>query len=126
MRKIAALLAVFVLIAFSPAVAGDADKDASDVRAVADEGATKKVALTGFITDSYCGAANANIEGKACALACHKKGAVLQLYSDEKLYTLDKVDDPESKLGAEVKVTGMLDEETKMIKVASIELVKKG
>ena len=53
-----------------PALAGEAGKD---------------VKLTGYITDQWCGARNANPEGKDCALECAKKGAALMLYSDGKL-----------------------------------------
>lgn len=124
MRKFAALFAIVALSTMSVAVACDAEKTKSQVAGTA--AAQKEVSLTGFLTDSYCGATNANKEGRKCALECVKKGATLQLYAGDKLYNLDKVESPESTVGYEVRVTGLLDEASNTIKVASIEQVKKG
>ncbi len=129
MKKLAALLAVLVLVALSAAAACDKDKDknAKTQAAVSDPSAgLREVALTGYLTDSYCGAANANANGKGCALRCMKKGAKVQLYADEKLYTLDRTSIADGQIGVPVKVTGTLDEGTGTIKVASIETVKQG
>ncbi|HEU4401944.1 MAG TPA: hypothetical protein VFT43_07545 [Candidatus Polarisedimenticolia bacterium] len=125
MKKLIALFAVFALAALSGAAACDHDKDKTTAAAPDNGAATlREVSLTGYLTDSYCGAANANAKGKGCALDCVKKGAKLQLYSNEKLYNLDKIDSPDSKVGVQVKVTGTLNEATNTIKVASIEQVK--
>lgn len=127
MKKFASVLAVMALVALPVAFACDKAKNAGTQAAVSGEpGATREVALTGYLTDSYCGAANANAKGKSCALECVKKGAKVQLYADEKLYTLDKSTVDEGHIGVPVKVTGTLDEGTGTIKVASIEAVKKG
>ena len=126
MKKLAAVFAVMALVALSVAVACDKDKNANTRAAASDQSAgTREVALTGYLTDSNCGAANANAKGKDCAARCIKKGAKVQLYANEKLYTLDK-NVAENQLGVQVKVTGSLDEATGTIKVASIEVVKQG
>jgi hypothetical protein len=116
-----------VLVALSVAAACDKDKHANTQAAASDQSAAaREVALTGYLTDSNCGAANANAKGKGCAADCIKKGAKVQLYANEKLYTLDKTNVADNQLGVPVKVTGTLDEATGTIKVASIEVVKQG
>ncbi len=109
------------------AAACDKDKN-SGTQAAAPNGSgpTREVALTGYLTDSNCGAANANAKGKGCAAHCIKNGAKVQLLADEKLYTLDKPSIGDGQLGVPVKVTGTLDESTGTIRVASIEVVKQG
>jgi hypothetical protein len=124
MKKFIAICALAVLAVTAGAYACDKDKQAASP--VAEKGGeVKEVALVGYLTDSYCGAGNANAKGKGCAVECIKKGAKVQLYADQKLYTLDKVANPETYIGAEVKVTGMLDEATGTITVNSIEQTKK-
>ena len=115
------------LVALSAAFACDKTKNTSTQAAVSDpSGETREVALTGYLTDSNCGAANANAKGKSCAARCIKRGAKVQLYANERLYTLDKASAAENQFGVPVKVTGVLDESTGTIKVASIEVVKEG
>ena len=111
----------------SAGFACDKDKK-SNTQAAASDPSTgvRDVAFTGYLTDSTCGAANANAKGKSCAADCIKKGAKVQLYANEKLYTLDKSSVAENQLGVPVKVTGTLDEANGIIKVASIEVVKQG
>lgn len=122
MRRFASVLAVMALVALPVAFACDKDKNAASEQS----GPTREVALTGYLTDSYCGAANANAQGKSCALECVKKGAKVQLYANEKLYTLDQSKVADGHIGVPVKVKGTLDEGTGTIKVASIEVVKQG
>jgi len=127
MKRLVPVLAAMALVSLSVAAACDKDKDAGTQAASSDQPAsTREVALTGYLTDSYCGAANANAKGKSCAVECVKKGAKIQLYADEKLYTLDKKTVADGHIGVPVKVTGTLDEGTGTIKVASIEVVKQG
>ena len=127
MKRIATVFAVMTLVALSAAFACDKNKNTATQAAVTDpSGGTRDVALTGYLTDSNCGAANANAKGKDCAAHCIKKGAKVQLYANEKLYTLDQATIADGQLGVPVKVTGTLDESTGIIKVASIELVKQG
>ena len=127
MKKLASVFAVMALVALSAAAACDKDKNANTQAAVSDQSAgTRQVALTGYLTDSYCGAANASANGKGCALHCMKEGAKVQLYANDKLYTLDRASVAEGQLGVPVKVTGTLDEGTGTIKVAAIEAVKQG
>ncbi|OLE67937.1 MAG: hypothetical protein AUG74_10270 [Bacteroidetes bacterium 13_1_20CM_4_60_6] len=127
MKKIATVVALMALVALSAAFACDKTKNTATQAAVSDpSGGTREVALTGYLTDSNCGAANANAKGKSCAARCIKRGAKVQLYANEKLYTLDKAGVAEDQFGVPVKVTGVLDESTGTIKVASIEVVKEG
>jgi len=130
MKKLVTVFAMMALVALTVAAACDKDKDknANTQAAVSDPsgGSSKEVALTGYLTDSNCGAANANAKGKDCAASCIKKGAKVQLYADQKLYTLDKGSVSNDQLGVPVKVTGTLNEATGLIKVASIEVVKQG
>ncbi|MEE8537049.1 MAG: hypothetical protein V3U86_12330 [Acidobacteriota bacterium] len=81
------------------------------------------VSVQGWITDEACGKKNANAEGKACALACAKKGSALVLYSpsDDKTYGLDDQEQAKSQVGHEVKVIGTIDAESQKIKVTKIE-----
>ena len=122
MKKFAAALAVFALLAV-PAFACDHDKNVK--AAEFGKGPIKDVVLTGYLTDSNCGAHNANAKGKDCALKCIKDGANVQLHADNKLYTIEKLDNPEKVFGFEVKVTGQLDESSNVIRVAAIEKVAK-
>ncbi|HEX9427019.1 MAG TPA: hypothetical protein VGA64_04470 [Candidatus Polarisedimenticolia bacterium] len=126
MKRIAALLAVLGLVGISNLPACDKDANTQAKQEAPAQGAeVKQVAMTGFLTDSYCGSANASQKGKDCAAHCVKKGAKIQLYSNDKLYTLDKVENLDTHLGVEVKVTGTLDEASNTIKVTSIENVTK-
>ena len=103
----AASVLAFVLALAAPALAGEA-------------GTTT---LQGWITDSYCGAKNANAEGAACAKDCYQKGAKLELVADGKTYKISDQKAALEHLGHEVVVTGTLDRDT--IKVAKIEAAKK-
>jgi hypothetical protein len=117
----------------SPCCSGDrrpaaaaCDHEKATQAAVQGSGELKQVSLTGYLTDSFCGKTNANAEGKTCAAKCVKKGAKVQLVSEDKTYTLDKVDKLEAHLGVEVKVNGQLDEATGLIKVETVENIAKG
>jgi hypothetical protein len=110
-RRHVAFASVFALVLALalPAVAGEAGKT---------------VKLTGYITDEWCGAANASAEGKGCAEACAKKGATLVLHSDGKLYKLSDQEAAMKNLGVEVVVTGTLEGDD-TVKVTSIEEASK-
>jgi hypothetical protein len=123
MKRFAAAFAIVALLAAPVAFACDKHKDAQT--AEFGKGPIKNVVLTGYLTDSNCGAANANADGKDCALHCIKKGAKVQLKADNKLYTIEKLDKPEEVFGFEVKVTGQLDTSSNVVRVASIEKLAK-
>jgi len=123
MKRFAAAFAVLALMAAPVAFACDKSKNAQT--AEFGKGPIKDVVLTGYLTDSNCGAANANAEGKDCALHCVKKGAKVQIKADNKLYTIEKLDKPEEVFGFEVKITGQLDESSNVVRIASIEKVTK-
>ena len=122
MKRFAAALAILAIAAAPIAFACDKEKAA---KVEFGKGPIKDVVLTGYLTDSNCGAANANAEGKHCALKCIKDGANVQLKADNKLYTIEKLDKPEDVFGHEVKVVGKLDESSNVIRVSSIEKVAK-
>ena len=107
MKRSLALVAVLVLALAVPAVAG-----------------AKEVMLTGYITDEYCGAKNANADGVGCAKACAKKGSELAIYADGKMYRLSDKKAALEHLGYEVIVTGTLEEDGS-VKVATIAKAEK-
>lgn len=123
MKRFAAAFAVVALLAAPVAFACDKQKDTQ--AAEFGKGPIKDVVLTGYLTDSNCGAANASAEGRDCALHCIKKGARVQIKADNKLYTIEKLDKPEEVFGFEVKIVGQLDESSNIVRVASIEKVTK-
>jgi len=110
MRSLVSLVCVVALIAlvFAPVSAGEA--------------ATTTV--KGWITDSDCGAKNANAEGAACIKSCYASGAKLVLYADGKTYQLSDQKMALSHVGHEVAVTGTVDKDGRM-NVAKMESVKK-
>jgi len=115
LRKTFAVLCAAALVTLAGlALAGEQEKE------------TSTVSVQGWITDVWCGKKNANVEGKACALACAKKGAELVLYSpsDDKTYSLDNQEQAKAEVGHEVKVTGTLDKESQLIRVGKIESVE--
>ena len=124
MKRFAAAFAVVALMAAPVAFACDKHKDTQSAQF--GKGPIKDVVLTGYLTDSNCGAANAHKDGAECAKKCIKGGAKVQLVADSKTYTLEKVDKVEKHLGHEVKVTGQLDETAGIIRVVSIEATAKG
>jgi hypothetical protein len=91
--------------------------------AVAGEPAAQPTTMKGWITDSFCGAKNANAEGAQCARDCYKKGAKLELVADGKTYQISDQKAAFDHVGHEVVVTGTLDKDT--IKVDKIEAAKK-
>jgi hypothetical protein len=104
MKKWFGLMAIALLAIALPVIAGENDKT---------------VELTGYITDAWCGKANANAEGAACAKACAKKGSELAIYSNGKLYKLEDKELAMKNIGFEVVIKGtLIDEDT--VKISSI------
>jgi len=124
MRKYASALAILALVALPAAFACDKEKDTATT-AEFGKGPIQQVVLTGYLTDSNCGAANANAAGKDCAAKCIKKGAKVQLVADKKVYTIEKINNVEQHLGHEVKVAGQLDTSSNVIRITSIEAATK-
>ncbi len=86
----------------------------------------KEGSWTGWITDTHCGAKNADT-GKhdTCAKKCVDGGmGKYALYNpaDKKVYVLDPQDKVAAHAGHQVTVKGTVDGDT--IKVSSIEMVK--
>ena len=106
MKKPALLIAVVLLTLFvAPAMFADT--------------------MSGWITDSHCGAKGANEGHKSCALRCAENDGRFVFYNsaDQKIYDLDKQDLAKEHLGGEVEVTGDVDGAS--IKVTSIEFKNK-
>lgn len=101
-------MAALVLLATVVAPAADAGKTAT---------------LKGWITDSFCGAKNANSEGTGCIKDCYKNGAKLELIADGKAYQLSNQKLAFENVGQEVVITGTLDKDT--IQVETIVAAKK-
>jgi hypothetical protein len=88
--------------------------------ALAGDGESKTVEITGWIVDDVCKRANANPTGKASTLTCHADGAKLVLFEEEEgaVYGLSDQEAAEAHAGY-VKVTGTLDGDT--LEVDTIE-----
>ena len=72
---------------------------------------TKTVELTGYITDMWCGKANANAQGVGCIKACAKKGSDVAIFAEGKLYKLTDKDAALEHVGHEVVVKGTLNKD---------------
>ena len=104
MKKLLSLSFVLALaLAAVPAFAGDAEE----------------VQLTGWITDQWCGAKNANADGAACARACAKKGSEMALYADGKIYKISDKELAVEHIGYKVVVKGTVSDD--VLNVTSIE-----
>ena len=111
MKRLISLGSVLALVLALAAVAFAADTAASPTT------------MKGWITDSFCGAKNANAAGATCAKDCYKKGAKLELVADGKTYQISDQKAAFEHIGHEVVITGTLDKDT--IKVDKIEAAKK-
>ncbi len=115
MKKVAVLLSVALLaMAIAPAFAAEAPKMASST-------------MTGWVTDSHCGAKGANAKHtKDCVEKCVKGGSKVQFMDDasKKLYDVDK--DHAAAMtdhtGHHIKVTGTVS--GTMLTVEKIEMVQ--
>ncbi len=79
--------------------------------------------FTGVITDSMCGKDHAMMKvtpDSKCVTECVKHGAKYQLYDGKNAYLLSDQKAPEQFAGQKVKITGALNEKTRIIKVESI------
>ena len=85
--------------------------------------ATQPTSVKGWITDSFCGAKNANEAGAKCAKDCYKNGAKLELVADGKIYQISDQKAAFEHIGHEVVITGTLENDT--IKVEKIQPAKK-
>ncbi len=95
MKRILALVSVLVFFFALSVPIGAGEEEA------------KEVTLTGWITDQYCGAKNANANGAACARACAKKGSDMMIYSDGTLYKISDKELALQHVGYEVEVTAL-------------------
>lgn len=90
-------------------------------------GAEQAKTYTGVITDTMCGlnhkAMNISPDSK-CVRECVKHGSKYALQDGRNMYILSDQQTPEKFAGQKVKVTGLLYEKTKILKVDSIQAAK--
>jgi hypothetical protein len=83
----------------------------------------KATTMTGWISDSNCGAKGASADHKACAMKCVKQGAKW-VFVDSKTKKVEKISNQkaisDANLGQEVSVTGYMTK-TGMLHVDSIK-----
>lgn len=82
---------------------------------------TKDSSMTGWVTDTNCGAKGAKAGHTECCKKCVKMGAKYALYNpaDGKVYILDPQSKGEEFAGDHVKVSGTVEGET--LKVSKME-----
>jgi hypothetical protein len=80
--------------------------------------------FVGVITDTMCGADHKSMgisPDDKCVRECVKQGAKYALYDGKEVYQLSDQKTPEKFAAKKVKVTGVLYEKSKIIKVDKIE-----
>jgi hypothetical protein len=80
--------------------------------------------FNGVITDTMCGASHKGMNvapDSKCVLECVKHGSQYALLVGNNVYVLSDQKTPEKFAAQKVKVTGALDEKTKILKVDKIE-----
>ncbi len=80
--------------------------------------------FVGVITDTMCGADHKHMgvsPDDKCVRECVKHGSKYALYDGKEVYKLSDQQTPEKFAAKKVKVTGVLYEKTKIIKVEKIE-----
>jgi hypothetical protein len=82
-------------------------------------------AMTGYISDSHCGAKGANENHTACASKCVKEKGASYVFvndTDHKVYNIDAQDKVAAHAGHHVTVKGSVDGDN--LKLASVEMAK--
>jgi hypothetical protein len=83
--------------------------------------------MTGYVTETHCGAKGAKAEHTDCAVKCVKEGAKWALYNpeDKSIFVLSGDDATMAKMpsmaGKKVTVKGTMNKEKKEINVATME-----
>jgi hypothetical protein len=78
---------------------------------------------SGVITDTMCGKDHAAMKvapDSKCVLECVRHGSKYALYDGKNVYVLSDQKAPEKFAGQKVKITGALNEKTKILKVDSM------
>jgi hypothetical protein len=81
--------------------------------------------MTGYISDSHCGAKGAKAGHEECATKCVKEHDAKYVFvndADHKVYTIDNQDKAASHAGHHVTVKGAVEGDS--LKVASIDMAK--
>ena len=82
-------------------------------------------AMTGYISDSHCGAKGAKAGHEECATKCVKEHDAKYVFvndADHKVYAIDAQDKAAAHAGHHVIIKGAVDGDT--LKVASIDMAK--
>jgi hypothetical protein len=92
-------------------------------------GAASAATFTGVITDTMCGLDHSHMgatDNAKCVRDCVKIGSKFKyaLHDGKKMYVLSDQQTPEQFAARKVRVTGVLNEKTGIIKVEKIESVK--
>ncbi len=85
--------------------------------------AASAATFTGVITDSMCGGDHSMMKltpDAKCTIECVRHGAKYALYDGKATYVLSDQKAPEQFAGKKVKITGTLNEQTKILKVDAI------
>ncbi|MCE5306782.1 MAG: hypothetical protein LLG20_03995 [Acidobacteriales bacterium] len=83
--------------------------------------------FVGVITDTMCGTDHKHMgvsPDEKCVRDCVKQGAKYALYDGKEVYRLSDQQTPEKFAAKKVKVTGILYEKTRIIKVEKIEAAR--
>jgi hypothetical protein len=78
--------------------------------------------MTGWISDSKCGAKGAKAEHADCAKKCVDEGASPVFVSDDKVYKIDDPDKVKEHIGHKVTVDGDVDGDT--IQISSLKMAE--
>ncbi len=88
--------------------------------------ADRQQSFTGVITDTMCGADHKSMNvapDSKCVVECVKHGSKYALLVGSNVYVLSDQQTPEKFAAQKVKVTGALDERTKILRADKIEAV---
>ena len=83
--------------------------------------------FTGVITDSMCGKDHSMMNDSPdskCVIDCVKAGSKYAIYDGKAVYILSDQETPAKFAAQKVKIIGVLDAKTKVIKVQSIQAAK--
>ena len=111
MKRLPTLMLAALLLSPAGLLAAEAEREREPAPV---EPAGEPVELSGWFTDEWCGAGNANAKGADCVRHCVAKGATLVFFSAGKLYRLDDAKGLLEHVGREVRVKGRLTRDGKL------------
>ena len=101
------LLSLFAILALSLLVAADGQKGS----------------WTGWVSDAHCGAKGNSAGHADCAAKCITGGAKAVLVVGEDVFAIANQDSVKAHAGHNVKVTGSLDKDKKVVTVEKVEMM---